>query len=103
MEEIQPLLNALSAEHGWIAAFVSWMGIFRCASKPVGTQLQVGLSKLIANAPDWAVKLTGNVVYKVFAFLIDWLCSVKLPSQSSVAAIVAKGGNTEEIQKAMQQ
>lgn len=106
MNEIQPLLDALTAKHGWIATIVTWTGLLRYAAHPFGAWLQTAMSKLIVNDPEAAVKFTTCKTYRVTAFLVDLICSVKLPSAKSVSELAAKaqaGANTEEITKALLQ
>jgi hypothetical protein len=92
MSEIQPLLDLLGAKHGWVAAAVAWIGALRLALKPFGA----GVARFVAAAVEfcrvagpgevsWMDRVMHSVPYRMLAFLVDYVASVKLPLRAGDA------------------
>lgn len=95
MNEIQPLIDALQARLPWIAALTSFMGLARLLAKPISALVQSFFSKLllyVQGTPEkdddlWVEKILASKLYRAFAFLVDWVLSVKLPTSASVQKV----------------
>lgn len=101
-EELKGLIDALSAQHGWIAMIISIMGASRIIAKPIGNALQDFMAKAVAYTRMSSVtdddalvlKITGSAAYRFFAFLVDWTLSIKLPTSDDVRKALAAGPST---------
>lgn len=88
MEQIQPILDLLSAKHGWLAAVLGAMGTARLFAKPFSLALQSLLTRLFAFVHETADMDDDQFVaamlrarwYRAIAFLVDYFASVKLPT-----------------------
>lgn len=94
MNELQPILDWIMGKWPWLAGVMATARIF---AKPISGILQSGLTKLALYAlatPEqdddaWVEKVVTNKFYRFTAFLLDWILSIKLPTQSSLAAVLA--------------
>ena len=94
MNELQPILDWIMGKWPWLAGVMATARIF---AKPISGILQSGLTKLALYAlatPEqdddvWVTKVVTNKFYRFTAFLLDWILSIKLPTQSSLAAVLA--------------
>jgi hypothetical protein len=85
--ELQLLLDTLQGDHGWIAAIGVWIGALRVALKPFGAQITSLLDRAIERAREtddteddqFILRVISSRWYRVLAFLLDLLASVKLP------------------------
>lgn len=88
MEHLQPLLDLLTARHGWLPAALGWMSALRLACKPISIWLQGALTELFAfvqatnesEDDEFVDAMLRARWYRVLAFLLDLLASVKLPT-----------------------
>ncbi|MHB1308293.1 MAG: hypothetical protein ACYDC1_06300 [Limisphaerales bacterium] len=83
-EEFQPLLDLLSARHGWVSAMITWVGVLRIPIKLVSAQALRGFDRAVASVRGtsdeaWVDRLLHARWYRVLAFVSDWLLSIKLP------------------------
>lgn len=84
---LQPLLDTLSARHGWIVCAMVWMGTMRTAFKPLSGKLSSLLERAIARAAETddtaddlvLQRMFGSVWYRALAFGLDLCASIKLP------------------------
>lgn len=98
MENLQPLINLLSGDHGNLAAAVAWVGAARLALKPVNTWLLAFFDRVVIyvhNTPEQEddallLRFLGSRGWVIFAFLCDTLGSVKLPTAATVKATLEK-------------
>lgn len=105
MNEIQPLIDALQAKLPWVAAITSVMGLARLLAKPLSALVQSFFSKLvlfIQGTPEtdddaWLEKVLASKAYRFFAFVVDWVLSIKLPSSASVQTLKAIGADDGNI------
>lgn len=89
MEQIQPLLDLLTAKFGTVPAVLGWMSALRLACKPFSIALQELLGRLFrfvqdteeATDDEFVAAMLQRRWYRVLAFLVDLLVSVKLPTQ----------------------
>ena len=87
MEELKPLLDLLGGESGRIAQIVVWIGAIRIPAKIVSGSIQSAAERAIArvvateDSEDDILleKVLKSRTYRIGAFLIDWVFSVKLP------------------------
>lgn len=92
MNEIQPIIDWLQKDYPWIATVVVVMGFARLLAKPISGWLQGVFSKLAAfvertpetDDNEWLHKVLASVSYRMFAFLVDLILSVKLPTSDSL-------------------
>jgi len=95
MNEIQPILDWIVGKWPWVAGVMASARIF---AKPISGLLQSGLTKLALYAlatPEqdddlWVKRIVTNKTYRFVAFLLDWILSIKLPTESSLAAVLAE-------------
>lgn len=90
MESLQPLIDLLSARHGWIPAVLGWMSAIRLALKWFSGGLQERLTARLVEAAksadtqddaDWEAILRARW-YRWVSFWLDLVFSVKLPTYS---------------------
>lgn len=100
MSELQPLIDLLTGQHGWLSSVFAWVGALRLAAKPITAAIDDGMHKAIVRAVEsdeqdddrLVERLLGNPAYRTVAFLLDWLTSIKLPTLKAFrAALAAKG------------
>lgn len=92
MNELQPLLDLLGGNSGKLAVVIAWIGALRLLAKPFSAWVQMGFSKLLAQVqstpePDddeLVRRLLASWPYRAFAFGLDWITSVKLPTTASL-------------------
>jgi hypothetical protein len=93
--DLKPLIDLLSGQFGWIATVIVWVGAFRLAMKPVSAALQSVVSLLlsfVADTPETdddalVLKILQSRTYRVIAFFVDWVASVKLPTSKTVKGL----------------
>jgi hypothetical protein len=92
MQDIQPLIDALQAKLPWLAALTTIMGALRLLAKPFSALVQSFFSKLLTyveSTPEkdddtWVTTILGSKLYRLFAFVVDWVLSIKLPNSDSL-------------------
>lgn len=98
MNELQPLLDLLSAKYGWLPALLVWMSTVGSCFKLVSAQLQARMTDMLVSAAGdkdetedsiW-VKVLDAPAYRAFAFTLDFLLRVKLPRLSDFLALKKK-------------
>jgi len=90
--ELQPLLDVLTAKHGWLSAVLVWIGALRVICKWFSQRLQIAIEDRIAAvlasksvADDYRVqRILDSTAYVWFAFAIDLLLSLKLPVEIGI-------------------
>lgn len=92
-QEIQSLQDALQFKQGIIMFISAVMALSRILAKPVNEFVQSFLSKLISNYPAGAATLVSNPFYRVGAFALDLIFSVKCPTPETVLAQIKETGN----------
>jgi len=83
----QPLLDTLAARHGWVVCAVTWVGALRTAFKPVSGKIGRYLDRAVARvaetedpADDLVLqRMLSSRWYRVLAFTLDLIASIKLP------------------------
>jgi hypothetical protein len=95
--QIQPLLDLLSGHAGWLPQALVWIGALRLALRFFNERLLAWLTVKLAAAAQcpggdadtvWH-RVLGSKSYRVFAFTIDLLFSIKLPSLADYLAELA--------------
>lgn len=84
---LQPLLDVLGAKHGWFAAAAGWIGTARVLMKPVSKLILSLIERWILfvqstadhDDDDQLERLVRSKGYRLLAFWLDYLASVKLP------------------------
>lgn len=92
MEQLQSLLNVLAGDYGWAAQVSAMIGTVRLPLKFVSGRLLEGFNRAVSNVAasgdaDHIARVRRVLAsgqYKFFAFLCDWLLSVKLPSLATI-------------------
>lgn len=98
MNELQPVIDWLLSKWPWLAGTMATARIF---AKPISGLLQSFLTKLalyVVATPEtdddvWVTKIVTNPIYRVLAFLLDWILSIKLPTEASLAVVLAAEAN----------
>lgn len=96
MNELQPLIDALQDKLPWLAVLSSIMGLARLFAKPLSALVQSFFTKLllyVQGTPEtdddaWVERLLASRPYRAFAFGVDWVLSVKLPTSASVLRVM---------------
>lgn len=86
-ELLTPILKALHGDNGWGVAVLSWIGTSRLVFKLISTKVEElinALAKwLTANKDQAGIdkvnSLLSTPAWRVFAFLADYIASIKLP------------------------
>lgn len=86
MNELQPLIELLEGKYGWISTVVVWVGALRLTAKFISAQLQAAMTRIVAAKadPELLAVVLNNKTYRLAAFLVDLLASVKLPSAKDI-------------------
>lgn len=92
--ELQQLLGALAGDQGHLTALLAWMAAARLPLKLCSEKLQSFLTESLAYLHDtpekdddlFALKILENPLYRVLAFFVDMLTSVKLPTAAQFRA-----------------
>jgi hypothetical protein len=95
MNQLAPFLQALSAEHGWLTAILTWMASARVFAKLCSPQLQQFFTDALLwvssskerDDDEFVLRVLMNPFYRVFAWLLDYLLSVKLPTTAQFEAM----------------
>lgn len=93
MTELQPILDWLMGKWPWLAGT---MATARLLAKPISGLLQSFLTKLalyVIATPEqdddlWVKRLVTHKAYRFSAFLLDWILSIKLPSEESLFRVL---------------
>jgi len=83
-EQLQPLMDAMAGKSGWMLAISAWMAASRIVAKPLGAFIQDALSKLISTNPDLAESIVRKSGFRLFAFFVDLIFSIKLPTHKTL-------------------
>ena len=78
---LRPVLEAAAGQYGWLVAVMTIVGVLRMVFKPAMSLLKTVVD-LTPTAKDNELleKILKNPMYKIFAYLLDWTASVKLPT-----------------------
>lgn len=96
MNDIQPIIDALQDKLPWLAALTTVMGILRLIAKPLSALVQSFFTKLllyVQGTPEtdddaWVERILASKWYRAFAFVVDWVLSIKLPTSASVQKVM---------------
>ena len=92
LQTLQPLLDALQGDQGWLLQLSAWMVAFRTIFKPFSAQLQAFLDRAVLwvqASPETdddllLERLLASRAYRFLAFLLDFFASIKLPSRAAL-------------------
>jgi len=77
--DLMPIINALLAKYGWLAAVVTWLGVLRLINKPLFTIIKTITSATKTPKDDAVVeKIETSKFWKLFEFVLDYVGSIKL-------------------------
>ena len=85
--ELQALLDTLAGQHGGLSAGLAWIAALRVSLKPFSIQISSVLDRAVNRAcqtddtddDQFILRIFSARWYRVLAFLLDLLASVKLP------------------------
>lgn len=102
MQELQPLLDLLQGNThlGFLPQLVVWIGALRIAAKPFSAWLQILFTRavlFVQVTPEhdddaFVERLLANPFYRLIAFTVDLLASIKLPNSDSLRKVYEKEG-----------
>lgn len=92
------LLALLSGQFGWLPAVLAWMGALRVPMRLVSGWLQdklTAFAQRIAESPEldddeMLERITGKLWYRLLAYTIDVVFSLKLPTRASLLVHFAR-------------
>jgi hypothetical protein len=98
LESMQPLVDALSGKFGKLPAIMAWIGSSKVVVMPLANWLQAKITEAlmdVAKSPEkdddlLVESVLSNRAYRLFAFMLKWLTSFKLPSMESWQVIKPK-------------
>lgn len=87
MNEIKPLLDLLGGEQGRLVQVIVWIGALRVPMKLLSGQvqgvIQRALDRVVSTEDKGddalAAKVLASAPYRLLAFAVDMIASVKLP------------------------
>lgn len=87
MSEAQPILDLLLAKVPWLVHVATCIGFARLALKPGANWIKSAITWAYERAittsdtldDHWIEVLVATPIYRQLAWLLDFLCSVKLP------------------------
>lgn len=97
-QEIQALQDALQFKQGFLMFASALMALSRLLAKPLAGFVQNFFSKLLANYPAGAATIVSNRAYRLVAFLIDLVFSVKCPTPESILSQIKTEDGTAVFQ-----
>ena len=78
------LLTGLASKYTWLVAVLSVVGLLRLIVKPMVTIVETVVVWTTTTTDDeWLVRVKGGRVYRLVMWILDWLCSIKVPGQST--------------------
>lgn len=91
-DELKPLYELLTAQFGWLPAIVAWIGTIRVPARLFSDWIQSALTRavsLVLASPEkdddeLLQSLLNSKPYRLLAFAVDLLASVKLPTTASL-------------------
>ena len=92
------LMAALSTQSGWLAAVVAWIGTVRVVMKPFNARLQTSMMEWVTEdfENEDRVRTLHRVLprydYRILAFLVDQIFSLKLVSHADLHRIAVEKG-----------
>jgi hypothetical protein len=89
---IEPFIKALGGDSGVLVQISAWMVTCRAVFKLFSEKLQQFMDTLVLWIMENEVEqgrqmlsdVFGNIWYRVFAFLVDYMVSIKLPTIASL-------------------
>ncbi len=95
--ELQPLIEMLKGQHGWVSAVLAWMAAVRVPMKMFSGRLQAAMTAKMAEAAsvggDEATDFEGVLRarwYRVMSCVLDLVCSLKLPAHADFLKLTQK-------------
>lgn len=85
-EELEFLWYHMRGDFGLLMAAISWVTALRLVFKPLSKYFESYIAQVGQTEGAWAVRLMTSQLWRLLAFTLDYLASVKLP---------VKNGNTE--------
>jgi hypothetical protein len=98
MTELQPIIDWLQNKAPWLTTAIFVMGAFRIVFKVVSSKIQEYLTKAMQRVVDTEEEdddllmeqILRNPFYRVFAFCVDMITSIKLPSTATLQELKRK-------------
>lgn len=104
-DELKPLFDLLQGNQGWLATLIVWIGAVRLAAKPLSAiilQFFNGAVSFVVSSPELdddqlVIRILKSRSYRIVAFFVDYLASVKLPTSDSVKLPASSNGGVRII------
>lgn len=77
--ELQQALKALTGDNGFVVQIMAWMAASRLLFKAFSEKLKAAIESSQAAGNPFVAKIIESGAWKVFAFLVDLVASIKLP------------------------
>jgi len=82
LEILSPVLASLAAKYPWLGTALTVILYTRIVVKPLMSALvSVGENLPEGKARKYLKDISGHNAYKIFAYLLDWFASIKLPKK----------------------
>jgi len=80
--EVAQALKALTGDNGVVVQVMAWMAALRLVCKMFSEQLKTAIESSQAAGNPFVAGIIESGAWKVFAFLVDLVASIKLPIKS---------------------
>ena len=83
LEYLKPIVEMMAGKFPPAVIMIfTVMGALRMAMKPIMSMIQIYVDATPSKEDDGLVeKIKGHKAYKMIAYILDWLASVKLPKK----------------------
>lgn len=81
--ELQQALKALTGDNGWVVQIMAWMAALRLTCKMFSERLKAAIESSQAAGNPFVAGIIASGPWKVVAFLVDLVASIKLPIHDS--------------------
>lgn len=80
--ELDTLIASLKGQYGLTLAFTSWVTCMRLVFSFINTKLKDFAEEALPSEREGIHRLLGSLPWRILAFVVNMLCSVKLPLEA---------------------